>query len=53
MWTSTCIRQPPSHRSAKKAGASSPVPTEEVALLEFFGTMRGSVHVAFEEGTQA
>jgi hypothetical protein len=33
--------------------ACAVVPTEEVALLEFFGTMRGSVHVAFEEGTQA
>jgi hypothetical protein len=28
------------------------VPTEEAALLEFVGMMRGSVHVAFEEGTQ-
>jgi hypothetical protein len=33
--------------------ARAVVPTEEAALLEFFGTMRGSVHVAFEEGTQA
>ena len=29
------------------------LPTEEPALLEFFGGMRGTVHVAFEEGTQA
>jgi hypothetical protein len=29
------------------------VPTEEAALLGFFAGMRGSVHVAFEEGTQA
>jgi hypothetical protein len=29
------------------------VPTEEAALLEFFVGLRGSVHVAFEEGTQA
>jgi transposase len=29
------------------------VPTEEDALLEFFGGMRGSIHVTFEEGTQA
>jgi hypothetical protein len=29
------------------------VPTEEAALLEFVGMMRGSVHAAFEEGTQA
>jgi transposase len=27
--------------------------TEQTALLEFFRGMRGSVHVAFEEGTQA
>lgn len=29
------------------------LPTEAVALGEFFRTMRGAVHVAFEEGTQA
>ena len=29
------------------------LPTEEPSLLEFFGGMRGTVHVAFEEGTQA
>jgi hypothetical protein len=29
------------------------LPTEETAILEFFGGMRGGVHVAFEEGTQA
>ena len=29
------------------------LPTEEPALVEFFHGMRGSVHVAFEEGTQA
>jgi transposase len=29
------------------------VATEKDALLEFIGGMRGSVHVAFEEGTQA
>ena len=33
--------------------ARSVVPTEEAALLAFFGGMRGSIHVAFEEGTQA
>lgn len=33
--------------------ARSILPTEERALLEFFGSMRGSVHVTFEEGTQA
>ena len=29
------------------------LPTEEHALVEFIGGMRGSRHVAFEEGTQA
>jgi transposase len=29
------------------------LPTEATALLEFFEGMRGSIHVAFEEGTQA
>jgi len=29
------------------------LPTEELALLEFFGGMRGAIHVTFEEGTQA
>ena len=29
------------------------LPTEEPALVEFFGGMRGSIQVAFEEGTQA
>jgi len=29
------------------------LPTEAVALVEFFRGMRGSVHVVFEEGTQA
>lgn len=29
------------------------LPTEEQALVEFFGNMRGTIHVAFEEGTQA
>jgi transposase len=33
--------------------ARSIVPTESSALVEFFGGMRGSVHVALEEGTQA
>ncbi|MBA3970030.1 MAG: transposase [Gemmatimonadetes bacterium] len=33
--------------------ARSILPTEKDALLEFFGGMRGSVHVTFEEGTQA
>jgi len=29
------------------------LPTEEGAILEFFRGMRGPIHVAFEEGTQA
>ena len=29
------------------------LPTEEPAIVEFFRGMRGSVHVVFEEGTQA
>ena len=33
--------------------ARSVLPTEQLALVEFFGGMRGAVHVAFEEGTQA
>jgi transposase len=33
--------------------ARSVVPTDGRALTEFFGGMRGAIHVAFEEGTQA
>src|SRR5439155_25026696 len=33
--------------------ARSILPTEEPALVEFFRGMRGTIHVAFEEGTQA
>jgi len=33
--------------------ARSVVPTEEAPLLEYFRGMRGAIHVAFEEGTQA
>src|SRR5436309_2985830 len=33
--------------------ARSVLPTEQLALVEFFRGMRGAVHVAFEEGTQA
>jgi hypothetical protein len=29
------------------------LPTEELAIVEFFRGMRGTVRVAFEEGTQA
>jgi hypothetical protein len=39
--------------SSGKIIARSILPTEEAALLEFFAGMRGAVHVAFEEGTQA
>ncbi len=33
--------------------ARSVLPTEAAALLEYFRGMRGAIHVAFEEGTQA
>jgi hypothetical protein len=33
--------------------ARSIIPTEAAAIIEFFRGMRGAVHVAFEEGTQA
>lgn len=33
--------------------ARSILPTEASALVEFFRSMRGTIHVAFEEGTQA
>lgn len=33
--------------------ARSVVPTEAAALVEYFRGMRGPIHVAFEEGTQA
>ncbi len=33
--------------------ARSILPTEGAAILEFFQGMRGSIHVTFEEGTQA
>ncbi|MGW8323546.1 MAG: IS110 family transposase [Thermodesulfobacteriota bacterium] len=33
--------------------ARSIFPTEEPSILEFFRGMRGSIHVTFEEGTQA
>jgi len=46
--TVACIRE-----ESGRVIARTILPTEETALLEFFGTMRGSVHVAFEEGTQA
>jgi len=33
--------------------ARAVLPTEEPAIVEFFRGMRGTVHVALEEGTQA
>ena len=33
--------------------ARTVLPTESTALVEFFRGMRGAIHVAFEEGTQA
>ena len=33
--------------------ARSVVPTGAAAVVEFFRGMRGAIHVAFEEGTQA
>lgn len=39
--------------SSGKIIARSILPTGDAALLEFFAGMRGAVHVAFEEGTQA
>lgn len=33
--------------------ARSVVPTEAATLVEYFRNMRGTIHVAFEEGTQA
>jgi hypothetical protein len=33
--------------------ARSVVPTEATALVEYFRGMHGTIHVAFEEGTQA
>lgn len=40
-------------RQTGKALVGSVLPTETGAVLEFFRGMRGPVHVAFEEGTQA
>ena len=39
--------------SSGRVLARAVFPTEESAIMEFFGGMRGAVHVAFEEGTQA
>lgn len=51
------VHQSTTVASVREAGgrvlARAVLPTEEAALLEFFAGMRGTVHVAFEEGTQA
>src|SRR5690606_13651297 len=51
------VRQATSVASVREDGgrviARTILPTESSALLEFFGGMRGAIHVAFEEGTQA
>jgi transposase len=39
--------------ASRRVIARAILPTEAPALAEFFAGMRGSVHVAFEEGTQA
>jgi hypothetical protein len=46
--TVACVRE-----ESGRVIARAVVPTEEEALLGLFGTMRSSVHVAFEEGAQA
>jgi hypothetical protein len=46
--TVTSVRDP-----SGRVIARSVLPTEEQALVEFFRGMRGSIHVAFEEGAQA
>jgi len=40
-------------RQSGRAIARSVLPTQAAAVLEFFRGMRGPIHVAFEEGTQA
>jgi hypothetical protein len=51
------VHQATTVASVREAGgrviARSILPTEATALVEFFRGMRGAVHVAFEEGTQA
>jgi transposase len=46
--TVACVRE-----ESGRILARSILPTEKDTLLEFFRGMRGSVHVTFEEGTQA
>ena len=46
--TVTCVRE-----DSGRIIARSVLPTEAAPLLEYFRGMRGTIHVAFEEGTQA
>ena len=46
--TVTSVRE-----SSGRVIARTVLPTEAVALVEYFRGMRGSIHVAMEEGTQA
>src|SRR4030067_3798385 len=51
------VHQATTLASVREAGgrvlARTILPTEELAIVEFFRGMRGAVHVALEEGTQA
>lgn len=51
------VHQATTVSSVREAGgrviARTVLPTEATALVEYFSGMRGQVHVAFEEGTQA
>ena len=40
-------------RESGRVIARSVLPTDAAPILEFFRGMRGTIHVAFEEGTQA
>jgi len=42
------VRAPPTRRVI----ARTVVPTERAPLVELFGGMRGTIHVAFEEGSK-
>ena len=46
--TVTTVRE-----EAGRVLARTVVPTDAAALVEYFRGMRGQIHVAFEEGTQA
>jgi hypothetical protein len=56
MWRSMCIRATTLAAVRHDSGrviARAIVPTEAGALVEFVRGMRGAIHLAFEEGTQA